>query len=267
MNVKEYLMQCEYDEVEKLYLSALVKNKRVDILNFYLEKSNDKIRSHSFIQSAIDEIEGPGFVLTGHGISRSLRSRYDSGKLKKIFRLISEFQKSLKDELNIESFVTSGTLLGIVRDNDVIAHDDDFDLAYISNFSSEEEIILERRRIYDWINSCTEFEAKDCAGGHFWIYYKTDSLNFMFDLFLSWVKDGFLNEFPLDPKKIKAESILPLKMINFYESEIFIPKDPASLLDVNYGSSWRVPDPSFRFDFGKNNSFYWFLLKNKIENN
>lgn len=116
----------------------------------------------------------------------------------------------LQRQLGVQAFVTSGTLLGLIRDGRVIPHDDDFDMAYVSAFSSREDILQERFEIFTFMNSLEHITVKK-NGGHFGVSYQDSGVYAYLDLFTGWVADGFFNEDPLDPNTIQAEDVVPVR--------------------------------------------------------
>lgn len=54
----------------------------------------------------------------------------------------------LKD-IGVDSFLWAGTLLGAIREGDIITSDDDVDIAYISKFSNPQEVEAEIIDIYN----------------------------------------------------------------------------------------------------------------------
>jgi hypothetical protein len=250
--------------LNQLLIGTLVALKRATELNALLAAAPDRAATGTAIQAAIDRIHGSGFALTGHAISRTIDSRYSPEQKRMIVRTITAVCDRVAQELGVTWFVTSGTLLGLVREGGFIKHDDDLDVAYVSTEQSEAAIVAQRRRIYTLLNAIPDVRAQDCAGGHFWVFWKSPDLQFMFDLFTAFVRDGRFNEYPLRPMTLSAERILPTKDASLYGERTRVPRDPEALLELNYGPGWRVPDPNFRFNFGEHNAFYRFLLGNKI---
>jgi hypothetical protein len=250
--------------LNQLLIGTLVALKRHNDLNALLVHATDRAATGATIQAAIDRILGSGFALTGHAISRTIDSRYTPEQKGVIVRTITAVCDRLVQEIGVSWFVTSGTLLGLVREGGFIKHDDDLDVAYVSAETSDEGILKQRRRIHAVLNAIPNVRAQDCAGGHFWVFWSSGELQFMFDLFTGFVRGGFFNEYPLKPMTLTADRVLPPKDATLYGERTRVPREPEALLALNYGEGWRVPDPNFRFNFGEHNDFYRFLLANKI---
>lgn len=248
------------EEAELLTICSMIKYSQINHLNSIFTNHPDKRSLQDKIDSCIKQIKGEGYSLTGHGISQTLSARYSETKLKKIGHILKDITKGIKDNLLIDCFVTSGTLLGLVREGKIISYDDDFDLAYVSLTTTRDELLEERRRLYLYLKTLPNMQIKN-QGKHFTIAYGDSKLEFGFDLFPSWVENDTFNEVPLKPSTLSASKVLPLSRINFYGIDLNAPNDPEALLELNYGPNWRVPDPSFRFDFAEYADFYWFIHK------
>lgn len=260
--LKELKSDCKALEKVSLITHSLLNDHRY--LNSFIESSSNRLHACEVVSKVLAITHGDGVVLTGHGINRTLDSRFDDETKHEIFKKIKFLCDRLQKNLGVDWFLTSGTLLGLVRDNACIKHDDDIDVAYVSKFDKQKDILHERHEIYNFINSIDNFNAKDCGGGHFWVTFKSENLNFLFDLFTSWSDGDYLNEYPLQPNVIPINAILPTQSFLFYGVGVNIPNNPDALLVINYGDDWKIPDPSFRFNFSRHNDFYRFLLSSKI---
>jgi len=63
---------------------------------------------------------------------------------------------------------------------------------------------------------------------------------------------------------LQSITVVPLSTMQLYGHDVYVPKSPEKLLEINYGPSWREPDPSFKFKFGEHSEAYWFLYKKQI---
>ncbi len=156
---------------------------------------------------------------------------------------------------NNETFLHCGTLLGAVRENGLISHDDDIDIAYLSNKHTKEEIKQEMMEIYDYLNSkgilkkhfdldyIEVFKFNNTRYGIGQAHIEIDG--FVFDLWTTWLdEDGDYNLF--DVKKI-TKSILPFKIGTIYDLEFKIPNNAEEILEKLYGSDWKIPQKGKKF--------------------
>lgn len=252
-------------ERERLKLAMLTYFQCAEELRRIIDSSKNKQETQSLVSTIVREVRGAHFALTPHGIAKTLDGQYSYEQQKKIVREMQRFSDFLKQRLSIPSFITSGTLLGCIREGRFLSHDDDFDLAYVSEYSDRDDIISERRRIYARINEHPHYEAEEREGGHMLIKVRTESLYFYFDLFTAFCQDGYFNEFLLKPNTLSADSVLPIKQVDFMGHKAYVPKCPEALLELNYGPTWREPDPTFRFNYSEHLNYYWFLKSNPIQ--
>jgi tetratricopeptide (TPR) repeat protein len=132
----------------------------------------------------------------------------------------------------IDFFLISGTLLGCVREGDVLAHDKDFDVGVMDSFS-----VSDIRR------------ALEDSGRFMVIPGPRDSIvrvkhanGVLGDIFRHWEEDGrILHE---GQKTRWWNSPFTLKQTTFLGESFLIPEDVDRYLTENYGS-WRVPEVDF----------------------
>lgn len=243
-----------------LGLALLARSRNARLLSQILEGSRNRAQMQKRIDAVVQAVVGKQYSLTQHGIVRTLSQRYTEAMLTRVGETLLQFHTELKANCGVESFITSGTLLGIVRDGRVIPHDDDFDLAYVSAFSTPSEILAERREIHLFLKDHPRFDAKT-RPRKFTLQFREEGLRFYFDLFPAWIIEGRFSEVPLRPRALSGDDILPLGTVDFHGVPLPAPRNPEALLEVNYGPGWRTPDPSFRFDFNQYGKYYWFLQK------
>lgn len=146
-----------------------------------------------------------------------------------------------------QAFVNSGTLLGLVRGDGVIANDDDVDLAVLLHADTAEAAA------YEWLElrrnlrkaGLLDIEFDDRVAVHTKAA-SPDGLKI--DLFPGWLSDGRLYLFPYTFGEAAAEDVIPLRPIAVDGSASLPgPARPEVLLALNYGDDWRTPDPLFVF--------------------
>lgn len=145
--------------------------------------------------------------------------------------------------LGVQSFANSGTLLGYIRDGRPIPHDDDFDIGVLVN-GKDEDSVAEDWKIF-----------RRALGEQLPIVNKGPFVGVMLssgvqvDIFPAWVLDGRVYVYPYCYGEIGEEAVLPLGRLTAGKVQLPVPADPESVLAVNYGPTWRLPDSSWRFDY------------------
>lgn len=213
---------------------------------------NDKaLRFHQLINRLVKDKDvafGP------HGFMQTFDLKTEAEK-RKVFSELSNLLKWLNEEFGVPAFVSSGTLLGLVRDGQLIGHDDDVDICYVSNETTEEGVLQERKRLVDFLT------GKGCrvtpSGiAHYWC---TTPGGQNLDVFTGFIEDGKCSMNPIGRRQISADDVLPLNKKSFDGSTLYLPLNPEPLLVLNYGESWRNPDPLWTFNWGKAKQDFKFL--------
>jgi hypothetical protein len=181
------------------------------------------------------------------------------------------------DFLQIPHWVCNGTLLGIIRDGQLIPWDTDLDIGVPSEFNNIE--------LYQ---SFLDFGLTLADEGHGSDFIMFDfsgirvDLNFFHEvehgeaLETLWIvpKPGIINRlfFRLQrvlslPRKFQSlfsrregyrcltKDLYPIQSIAALGMEIPVPKHPDKVLSFTYGESWQVPNPSYQWRTdGSNNA-------------
>jgi len=152
---------------------------------------------------------------------------------------------ALMRQNGFDAFVVGGTLLGAIRDGEILAHDDDADLAYLSKHSHPSDLILENAGLHRILR-----DHGYCVIRHSWSHLQvlSDDERYYVDIFTAFYKSGFFHE-PIHVRsKGMWSSILPLDEVELHGQRLPAPRDPEAWLAACYGPHWRVPDPSFVFE-------------------
>ncbi len=196
-----------------------------------------------------------GRSLGPHGITRTFQDKNIS-EINLAYSELSRLLDLINVGFNLRSFISSGTLLGAIRDGGFIGHDDDIDICYISNFNTKSEILNERNSLCAFLKNNGYNVSKSHDIAHIWIM---SSAGVAFDIFTGWVESDNCIMNPLDINGISIMEVFPLKKWSGSHLDIYIPNNPEELLKLNYGSNWRTPDPLWKFDWSKVARDYQFL--------
>ncbi|HWU45201.1 MAG TPA: methyltransferase domain-containing protein [Humibacter sp.] len=161
--------------------------------------------------------------------------------------------KVLTDQLEglgYATYITGGTLLGAVRNGDLLPHDDDTDLGVLLDHSHPSDLSLDSYRLEDELIEL----------GYTVVRHSTSHLQLMFlhddgridhyiDIFSSFYRGP--HEF-CQPFHVRADvprsSILPIERLQLAGRSFPSVHRPDDWLAACYGPNWQTPDPSFRFE-------------------
>ena len=157
----------------------------------------------------------------------------------------------ISEENNIKIMPSYGTLLGLIRENQIIKHDYDVDLFLFEDdwkklkniFSKDDEYKFEYNDIL-WHRTFHIISKKRNIKADFLILYeKRNTVNL--DVFLSFSNSGPLDG-SLDLRspfrgKFKKNDILPLERKTTKYGDVYFPKNPENLLVKWYGEDWKTP--------------------------
>lgn len=241
-------------------LEAMLRDKRLQDIERMLDASPDRSGFWSVLTRAVRAVHGPGAVFNAHGMSRTLDHLLPEDRRSSVLAAVVEVLEALRRDMGLPSFVTSGTLLGAVREGNLIPHDDDIDAAYVSRASTSLDWALEWYSITQFLNS-QGYRTKRHLPGLLHVEAVMPGSTWRFDLFSGLVTaDGGFVEYPLETGVLHADDILPLGQMDLLGVPIPVPARPVRLLEVNYGRGWQTPDPTWRHDWDRSGRQYRDML-------
>jgi len=154
----------------------------------------------------------------------------------------------LLHELGLRPFVVGGTLLGAVRSGHILPHDDDADLAYLSELSHPAELSLENARIAADLTG-RGYEIVRHSNAHLQITFRREDglVDGYIDIFTAFfTPDGQINQ-PFHVRgPMRRESMLPFSTVTLEGRDYPAPAVPEDWLVVNYDENWRTPLPGYK---------------------
>jgi SAM-dependent methyltransferase len=172
----------------------------------------------------------------------------DGGTIEATLEQTADVLAALREECGVPAFVTYGTLLGAVRDGDLIGHDNDIDVAYLSAHYHPADIARESFQIQHEL--CRRgWRVQRISGGFVQVGSEGREPGVPHvDVFAAFHALGrFYQVFAVEAA-LPRSAILPLGEVTLHGRRLPAPADPEALLQATYGPSWRVPDPAFEFN-------------------
>lgn len=163
-------------------------------------------------------------------------------------------------ELDRPLFLMYGTLLGSWRDGDLIADDDDFDVAYVSEEVEPEGVKRETFRVIERLVEAGLAVSFNRRGRLFRLSdpnaqtpttpaapMATVAAAVHLDVRPLWFADGNAwahNHFTMPSQR---DDWLPVAEHRIGATCVLIPRQTERFLESHYGPTWRVPDPGFTY--------------------
>lgn len=169
-----------------------------------------------------------------------------SEQVEPLMRAIDDVLRVLH-ELGIDAFIAYGTLLGAVRNGQLIGHDSDADLGYVSRHEHPYDVMRESFRLQRELAD-RGYPVTRYSGAAFKVdVVETDGSVRGLDVFGGFMLDGLLHLMGEIRTPFEREWVTPLGTATLEGWEFAVPADTDRFLAATYGEGWRVPDPAFHF--------------------
>ena len=146
--------------------------------------------------------------------------------------------KQILDGLGVHFWLSHGTLLGAIRDNDFIAHDSDIDLGIWDDCKVSHEMIHHDFMAVGFTPANDFGSAGKGREYSFW-----SPFGVYIDLFF-YVREKdhcWCNIWTPEPRKQLFPPILGFHSLKFQGEMYEIPANFEAVLEVNYGPDWKTP--------------------------
>ena len=161
---------------------------------------------------------------------------------------VTALLRALHDGIGVPAFISYGTLLGAVRDGRPIGHDNDVDIAYVSEAVYPVDVVRESFRVERALAE-GGWSVRRGSGTRLNVQLpQADGSARYVDVFTAHWVDGVLY-MPSDTGfRMPREAILPLTTVDLMGRDMPAPARYEELLAATYGPGWRSPDPSFQYE-------------------
>lgn len=156
------------------------------------------------------------------------------------------------EELGQRPFIVGGTLLGAVREGRLLPHDDDADVAYLSQHTNPADVAVEGYEVGRALTA-RGYKLMRHSATHMQLHFKDEATgaDYYVDVFAAFfTDDGHINQ-PFHVRGLMArEQMLPFGEVTVSdgaggEFRFATPRDTDHWLTLNYDADWRTPVPGF----------------------
>lgn len=193
------------------------------------------------LTQTLDRLMGP-YTIGAHGFAMGFGGLDGAAIARETLPLIDAIA-----QLGHQVFINSGTLLGAVRGGELIAHDDDIDLAILVDGDDLHSVAASwqnlKNRLRDQGLLDLNFEKKTKLP----IAKIHHPSGITVDIFPAWISDGKVYVWPHTFGELSADEVFPLGSVLLHGHSVPAPKTPERMLALNYGEGWKTPDSAFKF--------------------
>ena len=186
------------------------------------------------------------------GIDKSNRiaATFDTRNPEHVAPLLDSTEQVLTalQDAGVDAFLAYGTLLGAVREQNLIGHDSDVDLGYVSRHTHPLDVIRESYRLQrDLRERGFDVDRYSAAAIKVDVVEADGGVRGL-DVFGGYFLDGRLYLMGEIGTPFKEEWIFPLGTCTLADRTWPAPANAEKVLEATYGPAWKVPDPAFHFE-------------------
>jgi hypothetical protein len=194
------------------------------------------------------DIHGRPLVVNKWGRLGHALADAPEGLVDRMLDHMDEIRDLLLERLGPAVFVTGGTLLGPIRgEGRLIPHDDDADLAYLSDWSHPADVARENFELGRLLRE-RGYEVIRLSAAHVQMHFMHDGVpDHYVDVFAGFLLDGMWYQHFAIRAVASREQLLPASTLVVEGRPEPAPHDPELMLRELFGPGWAVPDPAFTF--------------------
>ena len=233
---------CKICNKKFIYKIDFIKHLKYSMCStIYVNNENNKIICYD-----------PSNIYSEFGVLNIIKNNFSKNNGYNIFKptALSLLKKviNILEEFNINYFAISGTLLGIVRHNDIIDWDDDIDLIVDDSIKQKFYNMYEKYKdMFHFIEYGRMLKISFINGVCINIKEKPEIKNssigdvkrYIYPFIDLFVYNELNDNMIFFDKKWNKNMYFPPKKIMFNNIQINIPNNPEYFLTINYGIDWN----------------------------
>jgi len=169
----------------------------------------------------------------------SMQKTEDVSSLKELLRECAQYL----NKVNCSYQICYGTLLGVIREGDLISWDNDIDIMILeqdeqyfiecmkSRFGKRFHVGKGLHRLFNQFNQYIDF----------YVYTFEDDIALPKNLMLKFLTKHFKPNKYLILHKFSKDCLLPVQEVKWNNCFLKIPNQPIVVLETCYGKSWKIP--------------------------
>ena len=226
----------------------------------YLAKASVTFGGNTGDLALVDPLDGEPLVVNQWGRMAKSFEAVDEKLTRAVLESAKQLTGLLNEKLGLEAFITGGTLLGLVRDGQLITTD--AGLAYLSKHENPSDVVLESYEV-ERVLAEAGLELVRHSSGHLQVVFDAADYSdgYSVDIFSYFITEGWFHGTSHARVRAGDVTILPLGTLAHGGVDLPVPADAAQLLTAIYGPAWHTPDPAFTFVTPESSGrrFYWWL--------
>ena len=200
------------------------------------------------VEVMVARADGRDLVLDKYGRLIRPLSTEDGALIDELMDAVVQLLQDLAEGAGVPAFIAYGTLLGAIRNGELIGHDNDIDIAYVSQHPYPVDVVREGFRVEQVLRD-RGWVVRRGSGTRMNVRMRLSDGTMRFvDIFTAHWVDGIVY-MPSDTGfELGRDAFLPLRPVELLGRKVPAPADSETLLAATYGPGWRVPDPSFKYE-------------------